>query len=71
MIKSGGDEIPDNDEINRILCRGMMRWKYSSVLMSRFFRKMETSPLTGEDEIPRWVVEGSIQVTIKPRFLNL
>ena len=75
MIKSGGDEIPDNDEINRILCRGDDEMEVFKRLDVEILQENgNKSPLMSKDEIPRWVVEGSIQAHNQasvPQSLNL
>ena len=75
MIKSGGDEIPDNDEINRILCRGDDEMEVFKRLDVEILQENgNKSPLMSKDEIPRWVIEGSIQAhtqALVPQSSNL
>ena len=65
MIRSAEhnrDEIPDNDEINRILCRGDDEMEVFKRLDIEILQENGSrSQLMSKDEIPRWVVEGSIQ----------
>ena len=61
-VEHNRDEIPDNDEINRILCRGDDEMEVFKRLDIEILQENGSrSQLMSKDEIPRWVVEGSIQ----------
>jgi len=56
------DEIPDNDEINRILYRGDDEMRVFTNLDSEILKESGSrSRLMNESEVPSWVVEGSNQ----------